>query len=226
MKKGYRHGAKIPDVIKSWTIENYYPEEEFLEIKKYFYNHPKLNQKDVSYYGAKMISSYNDDFLKKILYDNLDRIRELYGVEDIIPSYGIFSDYGDLGEVTCHADQGPCFYTIDLCLYENTPWPFFVEESPGVWKEYMPKENQAIIMNASLQEHKRPAVNNINNRSGILLLHYAPPEHQFFKLPNNLQRQYIPSDEGTYQFTLVREYNDIKNAIKNKLESIDNKNYK
>lgn len=215
MKK-IKYGAEVPSEIRSWAVENYYPEEEFIKIKDYFYNHPRLADKNISYYGAKMISSFNDSFLKEILYSNLPKIKELYNVENVIPSYGIFSDYGDLGEVTRHADEGPCFYTIDLCLYENTPWPFYVEESPGEWKEYMPKENQAIFMNASIQNHRRPPVNNPNNRSGILLLHYAPPEHSFFNLPERLQRQYIPADEAQYQFTLIDEYNDIKKAIEKK----------
>lgn len=215
---GLKYGAKVPWPAKSWAVDNYYPDQEFIKIKDYFYNHPRLENKSITYYGAKMISSFRDDFLKKILHDNLNKVKEFYGVDNIIPSYGIFSDYGDLGDVTEHSDEGPCFYTIDLCLYENTPWPLFVEESDGVWKEYMPKENQAIFMNASLQPHKRPAVNNPDNRNGILLLHYAPPEHQFFGLPENLQRQFIPADEDQYQFTLIREYDDIQKAVKNKNE--------
>lgn len=206
-----RHGAKVPDIIKSWAVSDFLPKQYFEEVKNYFYNHPKLLDKNISYYGARMISSYNDEYLKNIHESMLPIAKELFKEDNMIPSYAIFSDYGDLGDVSAHKDEGPCFFTIDLCLYENTPWPLYVD---GVG--YIPKENQAIMMNGSLQQHYRPAVKNPNNRNGILLLHYAPPEHQFFRLPISLQRQYVPVDESQYQFTLINEYKDIKKALDKK----------
>jgi len=211
MKKDTKYGAKIPENIRSWAIEDFFPKDKFEEIKNYFYNHPKLENKNISYYGAKMISSYFDEYLNNLHQEMLPRVKELFEEENMIPSYAIFSDYGDLGAVSRHQDEGPCFFTIDLCLYENTDWPLFID---GI--EYMPRENQAILMYGSHQYHSRPAVNNPDNRSGILLLHYAPPEHQFFKLPLSLQQQYIPFDESQYQFTLIEELNDIKGSIADK----------
>jgi hypothetical protein len=217
-----KYGAKVPENVRSWAIEDFLPKDYFEEVRDYFYNHPKLKDKNVSYYGAKMISSYFDEYLDGIHKAMLPKVKELFEEENMIPSYAIFSDYGDLGEVSAHKDEGPCFFTIDLCLYENTDWPLYIDKV-----EYIPRANQAVLMYGSHQFHYRPAVNNPNNRSGILLLHYAPPEHQFFRLPLSLQQQYIPFDESQYQFTLVNEYKDIKESMSknNKSEKLTGRIY-
>lgn len=210
MTDQFKYGAKVPDNVKSWSIDNFLDKEYFEEVKNYFYNHPMLENKNISYYGARMISSYNDEYLKNIHESLLPKAKEIFGEENMIPSYAIFSDYRNLGHVLNHKDEGPCWFTIDLCLYENTDWPIYIDDI-----EYIPKENQAVMMYSSHQFHYKPQVSDPNNRNGILLLHYCPPEHYFFRLPKELQKQYVPSDDSQYLFTLIDEYKNIKSAIDN-----------
>lgn len=159
----------------------------FKYIKDYFYNHDVVKGAEYSYYGSKRCTSFDDPVLKELLQRLLPNAREWFGKDDIVPSYAVFSDYGDSGFVDSHVDSGACSYTIDLCLYENSEWPLFVGNN-----KYILKENEAIIFSANYQEHGRDKMTGENNRVGIVLLHYVDPDHVFLRLPEKIQKSFIP----------------------------------
>lgn len=173
----------IEDMPKK--VSNFFETEYFDNIKSYFTNHEILLRDEYQYYGSKRIDSFNDSVLKNILNDSLPIAKKYFGNEDILPTYAIFSEYsGEQAYLSSHKDAGPCTYTIDVCLYQKTPWPLIIEN-----KEYFFYENEAILFLANDQEHSRPEFPDPeNNKVAILLLHYADKNHQWFSLPDDVKK--------------------------------------
>ena len=68
-------------------------------------------------------------------------------------------------------------YTLDVCLYQNVQWPLVVED-----REFTLQENEALAFYGEEQEHWRPDFPVPTwNRVGMLFLHFAEPDHWFFK---------------------------------------------
>jgi hypothetical protein len=171
--------------IKSGKISNFFDIEYFNLIKEYFINHKILNSPEYHFYGSKRVDSFDDEFLKEVLYSAMPIAKEWFGSETMVPTYGIFSEYsGSQAYLDKHKDAGPCTYTIDLCLYQKTDWPLIIEN-----QEYVFGENEAVMFFANDQDHWRPEFPNPdNNKVGILLLHYVEPDHKWFTLSDDVKK--------------------------------------
>ena len=104
-----------------------------------------------------------------------------FGSETLKPSYAIFAHYeGNQAALPKHKDNNACTYTIDLCLYQNTPWGLWVED-----EEYMLQENEALAFYGEDQEHWREDFTDPeNNIVGQVFFHFVEPDHWFFNEDN------------------------------------------
>ena len=102
---------------------------------------------------------------------------DIFNSETLKPSYAIFAHYeGNQAALPKHKDNNACTYTIDLCLYQNTPWGLWVED-----KEYMLEENEALAFYGEDQEHWREDFTDPNNNQvGQVFFHFVEPDHWFF----------------------------------------------
>lgn len=171
--------------IKSGKVSGFFNSEYFELVKSYFSNHTILNSLEYHFYGSKRVDSFEDNFLKEVLESALPTAKEWFGSETMVPTYGIFSEYsGEQAYLDKHKDAGPCTYTVDLCLYQKTEWPLFIEDT-----EYTFGENEAIMFFANDQDHWRPDFPDPNNNKvGILLLHYVEPEHKWLTLSEDAKK--------------------------------------
>jgi hypothetical protein len=55
-----------------------------------------------------------------------DVARSVFPV-DLKPSYSFISAYDTgVGKCPVHTDRPQCYYTIDVCINQNRPWPIYV----------------------------------------------------------------------------------------------------
>ena len=103
--------------------------------------------------------------------------RDVFNTETLVPSYAIFAHYeGNQASLAKHKDNNACTYTIDLCLYQITPWGLWVEG-----REYMLDENEALAFYGEDQEHWREEFPNpVTNQVGQVFFHFVEPDHWFF----------------------------------------------
>ena len=68
----------------------------------------------------------------------LPKAKELFKAEELDISYIMFAQYEtEKANLPKHKDNNACTYTLDVCLYYDTPWAIWVED-----KEYFLKPNQ------------------------------------------------------------------------------------
>ncbi len=171
--------------VKEPHIEKNVLDPEYFEyIKNYFANHEVLKQENYHYYGSKRVDSFNDPVLKEVLEKLIDKAKEIFESDTLMPTYGIFSEYsGTEPYLDKHLDIGPCTYTIDLSLYQNTEWPLYIEGKAYNWAD-----NEAIFFYPNDQWHwKDEFPNKENNKVGLLFLHYVEPDHEWWTIPEVLR---------------------------------------
>ena len=172
-------------MVKDPHIEKNVLEQEYFEyIKDYFYNHEILKQDKYHYYGSKRVDSFNDKILKEVLDKLTDKAKRIFESDTLMPTYGIFSEYsGSTPYLNKHLDSGPCTYTIDLSLYQNTEWPLFIEDRSYSWSD-----NEAIFFYPNEQLHwKEEFPDKENNKVGLLFLHYVEPDHPWWSIPEAMR---------------------------------------
>lgn len=165
--------------MKAHIEKNIFDQKYFDYLQNYFSNHDILNQNEYQQYGTKRIDSYNDPILKEAHKKLLNKAREIFKSENIMPSYAIFAEYsGNEAYLDKHHDIGPCTYTIDLCLYQKTSWPFYVENEKYEWEE-----NEALFFYPNDQLHWREEFpEKETNKVGLIFFSYVEPDHVWLKL--------------------------------------------
>lgn len=131
-----------------------------------------------SYFGRYSVSDYDYPEMRTYLSSVEQKAKKIFNSDTLKKTYILFAHYeGTEAELLPHKDDNACTYTLDLCLYQNTPWPLYVEG-----KEYTLGDNQALAFYGEDQEHWRSKFPNPEtNQVGMLFLHYAEPDHWFFK---------------------------------------------
>lgn len=171
--------------IKEPRIEkNIFDNNYFEYIKNYFKNHDVVKKDEYHFYGSKRIDTFNDEVLKKAHEDLLPKARQMFESETLLPTYAVFSEYsGKQAYLDQHLDIGPCTYTIDLCLYQNSQWGLFIEG-----KEYFFSENEGIVFYPNHQLHWRGEFPDPDkNKVAIILFSYVEPDHDWWKIPEKLK---------------------------------------
>lgn len=107
--------------------------------------------------------------------------RDIFKSDTLLPTYALLVHYeSDKADLLKHKDSNACTYTIDICLYQNTPWPLWIEGKP-----YTLEENQAVGFYGEEQLHWREQFPNPEtNEVGMLFLHFVEPDHWWFNENN------------------------------------------
>lgn len=115
--------------------------------------------------------------LDSVFNDLVPIARKTFNSKTLLPTYALFSHYeGKNARLHKHIDDNACTYTIDLCLYQKTPWGLWVEN-----KEYILEENQALAYYGNDQLHWRQQFpDKENNHVAMIFFHFAEPDHWYF----------------------------------------------
>lgn len=159
------------------VVEKLLPDDVFNQVKEFAFGLDKAalpydrNLGRVLFDGGPLVDQIHRQTL-------LPLVREHFGSSTILPSwhFGIwyFSKPGyrpsRLGK---HTDDGPCTYSVNLCVYQKTPWDIYVENV-----KYALNENNGLIFNGEEQEHWREEFPDPeNNEVCNIVFFYAEPEH-------------------------------------------------
>lgn len=147
----------------------------------------KWKEKTVAFHEEAAMTTYEGGFGRYQLNkaDWLDEIHEallpiaktMFESNTLKPAWYQLGVYeGPKAQLHKHKDDNACQYTIDLCLYQKTPWSIWVEG-----KEYFLEEGDALLMYGNHQEHWRgPFPDPMNNVVGNAFLFYCEPDHWYF----------------------------------------------
>jgi hypothetical protein len=121
----------------------------------------------------------NHDYLNNIQNSLLPIAKKFFQSDTLLPSYTFGSWYVKGATLDRHKDIAPCTYTIDLCVYQKTPWNLYVEGSP-----YTLHENDAVLYYGEDQVHWREDFPDPeNNEVCNIFFFYVEPDHWFFTEP-------------------------------------------
>lgn len=105
--------------------------------------------------------------------------KEFFESDTLVPSFNFGSWYFGNASLEKHKDVAPCSYSIDLCVYQKTPWDLYVEDVP-----YTLYENDALFYYGETQRHWREDFPDPeNNIVCNLFFFYVEPDHWFFTEP-------------------------------------------
>lgn len=137
------------------------------------------NKWDYNDFFGRYYASHDDlKQIQPIVTKSVKKASEIFESETLKFTYALLTHYeGHEAKLLPHTDDNACTYTLDICLYQNTSWPIIVEG-----KEYYLNENEGLAFYGEVQEHWRPAFPDPdNNEVAMCFIHYAEPDHWFFK---------------------------------------------
>lgn len=159
------------------VVKDLFNHQSFNHLKSYLHN----NYQNFEYFeGFGRFEESSEQNPNIINYANevLDQAKEIFNSDTLQFTYGLIVHYeGEQAKLHKHKDTNACTYTLDVCLYQNVQWPLIVED-----QEFTLQENEAVAFYGEDQEHWRPDFPVPSwNRVGMLFLHFAEPDHWFFK---------------------------------------------
>ena len=121
----------------------------------------------------------NDPLFTEIHQELLPVAKEFFESDVLVPSFNFGSWYFGNASLEKHKDVNACTYSIDLCVYQNTPWDLYIEGVP-----YTLNENDAVLYYGEEQRHWRedfpnPGSNVVCN----VFFFYVEPTHWFITEP-------------------------------------------
>jgi hypothetical protein len=184
--------GKEPTVLKEVLSS-----DQILRIKDSVHNYKKLEFEE--WFSRYTLDNYANKNLDDVLNDLLPLARKTFNSKTLLPTYALFSHYeGKNARLHKHIDDNACTYTIDLCLYQKTPWGLWVEN-----KEFLLEENEALAYYGNDQLHWRQQFpDKENNQVAMIFFHFAEPDHWYFtKGPSYLQviRKEITEEQWAFQ---------------------------
>jgi hypothetical protein len=140
------------------------------------------NPKSFEYQGGfsrYIVADNSLPILKELAEKLIPKAKELFDSKNLLPTYILFAHYeGQDPEPSLykHKDDNACTYTLDMCLYQNSPWDLWVDDKP-----YTLYPNQALAYYGNEQLHWRekfpnPETNNV----AMVFFHFAEPDHWYF----------------------------------------------
>lgn len=152
-------------------INNLLSKEKFEELQKYVKDLDKStlgHSTDFNRYefgGSELLNLLHKDLLPIA--------KDFFESKTLVSSFNFGSWYYGNASLEKHKDVAACTYSIDLCVYQNTPWDLYVEGIP-----YTLQENQALLYYGEDQRHWRE--NFPNPESNIVcnvFFFYVEPDH-------------------------------------------------
>jgi hypothetical protein len=162
------------------VIKNFLPEYDIQWLQAYYQNADKSKLIWDEQFGR--YYSSNDRVGSQLLEYKTAEAREIFNSPTLLPTFCCFVEYsGPQARLHKHKDSNACTYTLDLCIYQTEPWDLWVDG-----KAYTLQENEALAYYGEDQDHWREDFPNPENQKvGLIFLHYAEPDHKFFKLRHN-----------------------------------------
>ena len=129
----------------------------------------------------------NTTFMTELHEELLPKAKEVFKSDTLVPSYNFGAWYFKNASLFKHRDINPCTYSIDLCVYQKTPWDLYVEGTP-----YTLMENDAIFYWGEEQQHWREEFPDPeNNIVCNVLFFYVEPDHWWFTEPKEKHTEII-----------------------------------
>lgn len=162
--------------FEPFIIEDFYDEEDFLELKNILTSFP-LDK--IAY--TKQMNKWEDavPIPQKFFNKALSKIRNVLGTEDIELGYYLYAHHqitsdGRKPVLQLHLDWSPGSYMIDLHIGGNRDWGFVAHDT-----EFITKPNDAVIVQPEFDFHYRPAWNSDNPKEyyQVLFLHLIRKDH-------------------------------------------------
>lgn len=159
------------------VIKNVLSPKDFNELQQYVKD---LDKSSVGH--SDEFSRYEfggSELLNKLHQKLLPIAKDFFEKESIVPSFNFGSWYYGNASLEKHKDVNACTYTIDLCVYQTTPWDLYIEGIP-----YTLQENECVLYYGESQRHWRESFPSVDN--GIVcnvFFFYVEPDHWFFTEP-------------------------------------------
>ena len=166
-------------------IKNVLSTVDFDRLSMHFKSHEGIRFLGTDEFGRKLIGDKSDPILKEFSEMLLPKVREYFGSKTMLPSYSLFAEYSDSTiSLHKHKDANACTYTLDLVLYQDTPWALYVDGKP-----YTANLNESILFMGEEYEHWRETLYNNTGKIGVVFFHYVEPDHWYFtKGPEHLYK--------------------------------------
>jgi hypothetical protein len=158
-------------------IKNILSSKDFNELQQYVKN---LDKSSVGHSDQFSRYEFGGSDLLNMLHKNLLSVaKEFFENKNIVPSFNFGSWYYGDASLEKHKDVNACTYTIDLCVYQTTPWDLYVEGIP-----YTLNENEALLYYGESQKHWREDFpDGEGNIVCNVFFFYVEPDHWFFSEP-------------------------------------------
>jgi len=129
------------------------------------------------------------------LHEKLTPIAKKYfESSSLTPSFNFGSWYFDKASLYKHKDVAACTYSIDMCVYQKTPWDLYIEGKP-----YTLQENEAILYYGEDQDHWREEFpDSENNIVCNVFFFFVEPDHWSLVYPKEMH------DEIRFQNAISR----------------------
>lgn len=166
-------------VISPVIVSNFLNESDFNRLVNHFKDHKGIKKGQTDQFGRISMNESSNPLLTIFSKKILPFVRDHFNDQTILPSYSLFAEYSDKNiYLEKHKDGGACTYTVDLVLYQKTPWGLWIDG-----KEYLANENDAIVFMGEDQEHWREPISDNNDKTGLIYFHYVKPDHWWYTNP-------------------------------------------
>lgn len=165
----------MPRDYEPKILDNVLSPEQLDRIRSSVVNYKDLPFDD--WFSRYTVNNETNKVLDEVFINLTDLARKTFNSKTLLPTYALFSHYeGKNARLHKHIDDNACTYTIDLCLYQKTPWGLWVEN-----KEYMLSENEALAYYGNDQLHWRQQFpDKENNQVAMIFFHFAEADHWWF----------------------------------------------
>ena len=129
-------------------IRNFLSEEDFKQLQDYVKGLDKSTLGHSDQFNRYEFGS--SEILNSLHQKFIPIAKHFFDSETLVPSFNFGSWYYGQASLEKHRDVAPCTYSIDLCVYQTTPWDLYVEDVP-----YTLQENEALLYYGEGQKHWR-----------------------------------------------------------------------
>lgn len=173
-------GRRRPDPI---LIDEMFSRDEYTKLRDELYTiNKKTSAQWTPGFGRYQIGHQANKVLNDAFMASVPLAREVFDSPTLLPSYALFSHYeGPEASLYKHRDDNACTYTLDMCVYQQTPWQLWVATSGSEGTPYTLHENQALAYFGNDQLHWREAFPDPdNNFVAMVFFHYVDPDHWYY----------------------------------------------
>lgn len=173
-------GRRRPEPM---LIEQVFPTDQYIKLRDEMYTlNKKTNASWSEGFGRYHVGHGENPVLHEAFLASVPLAREVFDSPTLLPSYALFAHYeGPKAQLYKHRDDNACTYTIDMCVYQQTPWELWIATAGSEGRPYTLHENQAMAYFGNDQLHWREAFPDPdNNFVAMVFFHYVEPDHWYY----------------------------------------------